>query len=90
MSGASENFLFELLVVALEPPAQLGEIDQAFEGDILQQGCEPILGRLFLVGGPFDHQSFFDLEHIDRWSIWLDLVIIIKTFWKVLKAEGAY
>jgi exopolysaccharide biosynthesis polyprenyl glycosylphosphotransferase len=31
-----------------------------------------------------------DMFYIDRWSIWLDLVIIAKTFWKVLKAEGAY
>lgn len=31
-----------------------------------------------------------DMFYLDRWSIWLDLVIIIKTFWKVLKAEGAY
>ncbi len=31
-----------------------------------------------------------DMFYVDRWSIWLDLVIIIKTFWKVLKAEGAY
>jgi lipopolysaccharide/colanic/teichoic acid biosynthesis glycosyltransferase len=28
--------------------------------------------------------------YIDRWSIWLDLVIIAKTVWKVLKTEGAY
>ena len=31
-----------------------------------------------------------DMFYIDRWSIWLDLVIIAKTFWKVLKSEGAY
>jgi lipopolysaccharide/colanic/teichoic acid biosynthesis glycosyltransferase len=31
-----------------------------------------------------------DMFYIDRWSIWLDLTIIAKTFWKVLKAEGAY
>jgi exopolysaccharide biosynthesis polyprenyl glycosylphosphotransferase len=31
-----------------------------------------------------------DMFYIDRWSIWLDLIIIAKTFWKVLKAEGAY
>ena len=31
-----------------------------------------------------------DMFYIDHWSIWLDLVIIAKTFWKVLKAEGAY
>ncbi len=31
-----------------------------------------------------------DMFYLERWSIWLDLIIIIKTFWKVLKAEGAY
>lgn len=31
-----------------------------------------------------------DIFYITRWSIWLDVVIIIKTFWKVVKAEGAY
>jgi exopolysaccharide biosynthesis polyprenyl glycosylphosphotransferase len=31
-----------------------------------------------------------DMFYLDRWSIWLDLMIIAKTFWKVLKAEGAY
>jgi undecaprenyl-phosphate galactose phosphotransferase len=31
-----------------------------------------------------------DMFYVDRWSIWLDLVIIAKTFWIVLKAEGAY
>lgn len=31
-----------------------------------------------------------DMFYVDHWSIWLDLVIIAKTIWKVLKAEGAY
>ena len=31
-----------------------------------------------------------DMFYMAHWSIWLDLVIIAKTFWKVLKAEGAY
>ncbi len=31
-----------------------------------------------------------DMFYIDHWSIWLDLWIIFKTFWKVLRAEGAY
>jgi lipopolysaccharide/colanic/teichoic acid biosynthesis glycosyltransferase len=31
-----------------------------------------------------------DMFYIDHWSIWLDLLIIARTFWKVLHAEGAY
>lgn len=31
-----------------------------------------------------------DMFYVDRWSIWLDIVIAAKTVWKVLKAEGAY
>src|SRR5580700_7871132 len=53
------NFLLEILVVALDAPAQLGEVHQAFEGDVLGQGCEPIFGGISLVGGPLDQQPFF-------------------------------
>jgi exopolysaccharide biosynthesis polyprenyl glycosylphosphotransferase len=38
----------------------------------------------------YQERVYMDMFYIDRWSIWLDLVIIAKTFWKVLKAEGAY
>lgn len=38
----------------------------------------------------YQERIYMDMFYIDRWSIWLDLVIIAKTFWKVLKAEGAY
>jgi lipopolysaccharide/colanic/teichoic acid biosynthesis glycosyltransferase len=38
----------------------------------------------------YAERVLMDMFYIDRWSIWLDLVIIAKTFWKVVKAEGAY
>jgi lipopolysaccharide/colanic/teichoic acid biosynthesis glycosyltransferase len=38
----------------------------------------------------YQERVHMDMFYIDRWSIWLDLVIIAKTFWKVLKTEGAY
>ncbi len=38
----------------------------------------------------YEERVEMDMFYIDHWSIWLDLVIIAKTFWKVLKAEGAY
>ena len=43
------EFLLELLIVALNAPAQLGEVDQTFEGDVLGKRGEPIFGRLFGV-----------------------------------------
>jgi len=31
-----------------------------------------------------------DMFYIDHWSIWLDLLIVFKTFWTVVRAEGAF
>src|ERR1700731_1167699 len=58
-SLCARAFLLEILIVALNAPAQLGEVDQAFEGDVLGQGCEPIFGGISLVRGPLDQQPFF-------------------------------
>jgi lipopolysaccharide/colanic/teichoic acid biosynthesis glycosyltransferase len=38
----------------------------------------------------YEERVEMDMFYLDRWSIWLDLVIIGKTFWKVVKAEGAF
>jgi exopolysaccharide biosynthesis polyprenyl glycosylphosphotransferase len=38
----------------------------------------------------YEERIHMDMFYIDHWSIWLDLVIVAKTFWKVLKAEGAF
>ncbi len=48
------EFLFELLIIALDPPPQFCQVDQAIEGDILGQGGKPILGRLGFVFRPLD------------------------------------
>src|SRR5271154_7032212 len=56
---AEADLLLELLIVTLDAPAQLGEIDQRPEGDVLGKGREPVFGRLFLVLGPLDQQPFF-------------------------------
>ena len=42
------EFLLEFLVIALDPPAQLGQIDQPREGDVVRQVGEPVFGRLLL------------------------------------------
>lgn len=38
---------------------------------------------------PFERWMELDLEYIDRWSIWLDLQILIRTIPAVLKGSGA-
>jgi exopolysaccharide biosynthesis polyprenyl glycosylphosphotransferase len=38
----------------------------------------------------YEDRVEMDMFYVERWSIWLDLVIIAKTFWTVLKAEGAH
>ena len=46
------EFLFELLIVALDPPPQFCRVDQTIESDILGPGGKPILGRLGFVLRP--------------------------------------
>ncbi len=38
----------------------------------------------------YDERIRMDMFYIDHWSIWMDIIILIKTVWKVLKREGAY
>jgi exopolysaccharide biosynthesis polyprenyl glycosylphosphotransferase len=38
----------------------------------------------------YEEKIQMDMFYIDHWSIWLDLVILAKTFWEVLRAKGAY
>src|SRR4051795_5602071 len=52
------QFLFELLVIALDPPAQLGQIDQAIERHVRRDGGQPILCGLGGALGPFDPHPF--------------------------------
>jgi lipopolysaccharide/colanic/teichoic acid biosynthesis glycosyltransferase len=36
----------------------------------------------------FDEWMRCDLEYIDRWSLWLDIRILVKTLLVVLRGEG--
>jgi lipopolysaccharide/colanic/teichoic acid biosynthesis glycosyltransferase len=37
----------------------------------------------------FDDWVRLDLEYIDRWSIWLDLKILMRTAWAVVAGTGS-
>src|SRR5262249_10897790 len=53
------GFLLEVLIIALDAPAQLGEVQEAAERHVRVDGCEPVLGRCGLTFGPFDEQRLF-------------------------------
>jgi lipopolysaccharide/colanic/teichoic acid biosynthesis glycosyltransferase len=38
----------------------------------------------------YDERVKMDAFYIQNWSLWFDIKILVKTFWKVLKREGAY
>src|SRR3990170_3962453 len=50
------ELVLELLVVALDPPAELGEPDELRDRRVGWQGGEPALGRRGRAFGPLDEQ----------------------------------
>src|SRR5436190_13871456 len=60
------DFLLELLIVALDPPAHLGDIDELLEADLCRQSGEPIFtfAELCFALRPFDQQPL--LCHLPR------------------------
>jgi hypothetical protein len=56
---AEPDLLLEVLIIAFDPPAQLGQCDQLLEGRGGSQGGEEVLGRLRLAARPFDQQPLF-------------------------------
>src|SRR5258707_2290587 len=56
---AEADFLLEVVIIALDAPAQLGDVDKAAERHVLVDGCEPEFGRSGLALGPFDEQRLF-------------------------------
>lgn len=38
----------------------------------------------------FARRAAFDMEYIQRWSLWLDMYIILRTFREVVSKDGAY
>src|SRR5260370_21404297 len=56
---AEADFLLEVVIIAVDAPPKLGDVDEAAERHILVDGCEPEFGGRGLVLGPFDEQCFF-------------------------------
>ncbi len=50
-------------------------------------GLAMIRGR---ASKPWSERIRNDVEYIDRFSLWLDFVILVKTVWVVVRGEGTY
>lgn len=50
-------------------------------------GLWQISGRADLS---FEERFLLDEYYVKNWSLWLDLYILLKTFWVVLRGKGAY
>jgi exopolysaccharide biosynthesis polyprenyl glycosylphosphotransferase len=50
-------------------------------------GFWQVMGRQLTT---YEERIQMDMFYIDHWSIWLDFWIVAKTFWKVIRAEGAF
>src|SRR5262245_12207435 len=50
--------LLEFLIVAFDPPSQLGNVAELTERDVLRKRRQPIFDRLLLAIGPFNQQPF--------------------------------
>src|SRR5215471_4485337 len=50
------DLLLEFLIVAFDPPSQLGNVDELTERDVFRKRRQPIFDRLVLAIGPFNQQ----------------------------------
>jgi Undecaprenyl-phosphate galactose phosphotransferase WbaP len=60
----------------------------------LYKRVSPGLTGLWQVSGrndtKYDERVHFDEYYIRNWSIWLDVYILIRTIWVVIRRKGAY
>jgi hypothetical protein len=52
------EFLLEILIIPLDPPAQVGVVYQGTAADVLGQRGQKVFRRLRFVRGPFDQAPF--------------------------------
>ena len=83
----------EMSLVGSRPYLQREEDDMKYYIDTILLTAPGITG-LWQVSGrnklPFEDRLMLDAWYVLNWSVWLDIVILFKTFRVVLLQEGAY
>jgi lipopolysaccharide/colanic/teichoic acid biosynthesis glycosyltransferase len=89
---------FNVLIgdMSLVGPRPIVEEEICFYGNAfeLYASMPPGLTGLWQVSGrnkiQYPERVWLDAYYVRNWSLWLDIYILIKTPWVVLRREGAY
>jgi Undecaprenyl-phosphate galactose phosphotransferase WbaP len=70
------------------------EIERYQQGYLLYQRVRPGITGLWQVSGrtnvSYADRLHYDEYYVRNWSIWLDIYILLRTIWVVIRGEGAY
>jgi lipopolysaccharide/colanic/teichoic acid biosynthesis glycosyltransferase len=85
----------EMSIVGPRPRLPVEFADVMQRPDIVRRLCaKPGLAGVWQVSGrahnDFEEALVLDLYYVDNWSFWFDLKLVVRTFWIVLTAHGAY
>ena len=88
------NILFGDMSLVGPRPVTESELDKYGKYKDYVLSVVPGLTGMWQVSGRsdtgYEERISFDTYYIQNWSIWLDIWILIKTVWVVLKGKGAY
>ena len=83
----------DMSVVGPRPPLPR-EVDNYERDHLYRLRVLPGITGLWQVSGrnelSFEDMVALDRYYVDNWSIWLDLNIVLKTFWVLVSRKGAY
>ncbi|EKD94336.1 MAG: exopolysaccharide biosynthesis polyprenyl glycosylphosphotransferase [uncultured bacterium] len=80
-------------IVGPRPPMPQ-EVELYSANEKKRLGVKPGITGLWQVSGrsntSFDEWVRLDIFYIENWSLWLDISIMVKTLWAIVKKRGAY
>jgi lipopolysaccharide/colanic/teichoic acid biosynthesis glycosyltransferase len=81
--------------MSLVGPRMLGDVELARFGEYRDKvlSVKPGMAGLWVASGrhtlPFERRVELEMEYVDRWSLWLDIKILLKSALVVIRMVGA-
>lgn len=82
--------------MSLVGPRMLAQLELDKFGEFRDKvlSVKPGMAGLWVASGrqsvSFDRRVELELQYVDRWSVWLDVQLLVKTVWIALRGVGAY